>query len=46
MCAQVAVVRTEHEGQAKELLALLEKTDGLVVAGGDGTASEVGLLFL
>jgi len=38
---KVAVVRTEHEGQAKELLALLEKTDGLVVAGGDGTASEV-----
>ena len=38
---KVAIVRTEHEGQAKELMAIMDKTDGVVVAGGDGTLSEV-----
>ncbi|KAG0719268.1 Acylglycerol kinase, mitochondrial [Chionoecetes opilio] len=38
---KVAVVRTEHEGQARELMAVMEKTSAVVVAGGDGTLAEV-----
>lgn len=38
---KVAVARTEHEGQARDLMAIMEKTSGVVVAGGDGTLAEV-----
>lgn len=38
---KVAVVRTEHEGQARDLMGLMEKTSAVVVAGGDGTLAEV-----
>lgn len=38
---KVAVVRTEHEGQARDLMAIMEKTSAVVVAGGDGTLAEV-----
>ena len=34
-------MRTEHQGQARELMAVMDKTDGVVVAGGDGLLSEV-----
>ncbi|KAA0202453.1 hypothetical protein HAZT_HAZT009231 [Hyalella azteca] len=37
---KVAIVRTEHQGQARDLMAIMEKTDGVVLAGGDGTLSE------
>ncbi|XP_048463604.1 acylglycerol kinase, mitochondrial isoform X2 [Rhincodon typus] len=33
--------RTDYEGQAKKLLELMEDTDMIVVAGGDGTLQEV-----
>ncbi|KAF2360671.1 Diacylglycerol kinase catalytic domain [Trinorchestia longiramus] len=42
---KVAVVRTEHQGQARDLMAIMEKTDGVVLAGGDGTLSEVSCLL-
>lgn len=38
---KVAVVRTEHEGQARDLMGVMEKTSAVVVAGGDGTLAEV-----
>ncbi|XP_006861315.1 PREDICTED: acylglycerol kinase, mitochondrial [Chrysochloris asiatica] len=37
----VTVVKTDYEGQAKKLLELLEHTDVVIVAGGDGTLQEV-----
>lgn len=37
----VNVVKTESEGHAKNLINDLSSTDALVVAGGDGTLSEV-----
>ncbi|XP_062914070.1 acylglycerol kinase, mitochondrial isoform X1 [Mobula hypostoma] len=37
----VTVVKTDYEGQAKKLLELMEDTDIIVVAGGDGTLQEV-----
>ncbi|XP_059834095.1 acylglycerol kinase, mitochondrial isoform X2 [Hypanus sabinus] len=37
----VTVVKTDYEGQAKKLLELMEDTDMIVVAGGDGTLQEV-----
>ncbi|XP_078272602.1 acylglycerol kinase, mitochondrial [Rhinoraja longicauda] len=37
----VTVVKTDHEGQAKKLLELMEETDMIIVAGGDGTLQEV-----
>ncbi|KAJ8782897.1 hypothetical protein J1605_009505 [Eschrichtius robustus] len=37
----VTIVKTDYEGQAKKLLELLENTDVIVVAGGDGTLQEV-----
>lgn len=43
---KVAVVRTEHEGQARDLMALMEKTSAVVVAGGDGTLAEVCIYLL
>lgn len=35
------VFQTDYEGQAKKLLELMENTDVIVVAGGDGTLQEV-----
>lgn len=37
----VDVVQTESEGHAKKLMEELKSTDAIVVAGGDGTLSEV-----
>ncbi|XP_017779933.1 PREDICTED: acylglycerol kinase, mitochondrial [Nicrophorus vespilloides] len=37
----VDVVQTESEGHAKELVQNLQNTDAVIVAGGDGTLSEV-----
>ncbi|XP_077325381.1 acylglycerol kinase, mitochondrial [Lithobates pipiens] len=37
----VTIVKTDYEGQAKKLLELLENTDLIIVAGGDGTLQEV-----
>lgn len=34
--------QTDYEGQAKKLLELMENTDVIIVAGGDGTLQEVG----
>lgn len=33
--------QTDYEGQAKKLIELMEETDILIVAGGDGTLQEV-----
>lgn len=38
---EVKVVKTDYEGQAKKLMELMEQTDMLIVAGGDGTVQEV-----
>ena len=40
---ELHVVRTEHEGQAKAYMNVIDNNivDGIVVAGGDGTLSEV-----
>ena len=35
------MVKTEEEGEAKELVAAADDTDAIVVAGGDGTVSEI-----
>lgn len=37
----VTIVKTDYEGQAKKLIELMEQTDMLIVAGGDGTLQEV-----
>ncbi|XP_058153474.1 acylglycerol kinase, mitochondrial isoform X3 [Dasypus novemcinctus] len=37
----VTIVKTDYEGQAKKLLELMESTDVIIVAGGDGTLQEV-----
>ncbi|XP_028929325.1 acylglycerol kinase, mitochondrial isoform X1 [Ornithorhynchus anatinus] len=37
----VTVVKTDYEGQAKKLLELMETTDMIIVAGGDGTLQEI-----
>uniref|UniRef100_A0A8C8YUS6 Acylglycerol kinase, mitochondrial n=1 Tax=Prolemur simus TaxID=1328070 RepID=A0A8C8YUS6_PROSS len=37
----VTVIKTDYEGQAKKLLELMESTDVIIVAGGDGTLQEV-----
>nr|KAF6417784.1 acylglycerol kinase [Rousettus aegyptiacus] len=37
----VTVVKTDYEGQAKKLLELMDGTDVIIVAGGDGTLQEV-----
>ncbi|XP_019959199.1 acylglycerol kinase, mitochondrial [Paralichthys olivaceus] len=38
---EVTVVKTDFEGQAKKMIELMEHTDMLIVAGGDGTLQEV-----
>jgi len=38
---KIAIVRTEHEGQARDLMQVMEKTQAVIVGGGDGTLSEV-----
>lgn len=38
---KVATVRTENEGQARDLMEIMENTNAVVVAGGDGTLGEV-----
>ncbi|KAJ8249644.1 hypothetical protein COCON_G00228600 [Conger conger] len=38
---EVKIVKTDFEGQAKKLMELMEQTDMLIVAGGDGTLQEV-----
>ncbi|KAL2093748.1 hypothetical protein ACEWY4_011060 [Coilia grayii] len=38
---EVKIVKTDYEGQAKKLMELMEHTDMLIVAGGDGTLQEV-----
>ncbi|KAG7163196.1 Acylglycerol kinase-like [Homarus americanus] len=37
---KVATVKTEHEGQARDLMEIMENTSAVVVAGGDGTLGE------
>lgn len=39
------LLQTDYEGQAKKLMELMENTDMLIVAGGDGTLQEVTLLL-
>uniref|UniRef100_A0A8C8RFM3 Acylglycerol kinase, mitochondrial n=1 Tax=Pelusios castaneus TaxID=367368 RepID=A0A8C8RFM3_9SAUR len=36
----ITVVKTDYEGQAKKLLELMENTDLIIIAGGDGTVQE------
>lgn len=38
---EITIVKTDYEGQAKKLIDLMEQTDMLIVAGGDGTLQEV-----
>lgn len=38
---EVTVLKTEYEGQAKKYIEILDDTDAIIVAGGDGTLSEV-----
>ncbi|XP_060932441.1 acylglycerol kinase, mitochondrial [Limanda limanda] len=38
---EVTIVKTDYEGQAKKMIELMEDTDMLIVAGGDGTLQEV-----
>lgn len=40
-CCPFFPLQTDYEGQAKKLMELMEHTDILVVAGGDGTLQEV-----
>ena len=37
---KVSVIRTEGEGQAKELLEVVNDCDAVLIAGGDGTLME------
>lgn len=34
-------LQTDYEGQAKKLMELMENTDLIIIAGGDGTVQEV-----
>lgn len=38
---EVKIVKTDYEGQAKKLMELMDQTDMLIIAGGDGTLQEV-----
>jgi len=37
---KVSTIRTEAQGQAKEIMEVMEKSDAVLVAGGDGTLME------
>uniref|UniRef100_A0A673MV70 Acylglycerol kinase, mitochondrial n=1 Tax=Sinocyclocheilus rhinocerous TaxID=307959 RepID=A0A673MV70_9TELE len=37
---EVKIVKTDYEGQAKKLMELMDQTDMLIIAGGDGTLQE------
>ena len=39
-CHQVSLIRTEAEGQARDIMEVMDNTDAVLVAGGDGTVSE------
>lgn len=43
---KVALVKTEHEDQAKQIMDVIDNTSAVVVAGGDGTLSEVSCFSL
>ena len=38
---KVGIIKTEKEGQAKDIMEIMDNTDAVLVAGGDGTAAEV-----
>ncbi|CAG0889483.1 unnamed protein product, partial [Darwinula stevensoni] len=38
---RVSLIRTEAEGQARDIMEVMDNTDAILVAGGDGTVSEV-----
>jgi len=38
--------QTEYEGQAKKFMEVIDPTDAIVVAGGDGTVSEVVIFMI
>lgn len=38
---EIKIVKTDYEGQAKKLMELMDQTDMLIIAGGDGTLQEV-----
>ncbi|XP_061677395.1 acylglycerol kinase, mitochondrial [Syngnathoides biaculeatus] len=38
---EITIVKTDYEGQSKKMMDLMEHTDMLIVAGGDGTLQEV-----
>ncbi|XP_059191172.1 acylglycerol kinase, mitochondrial [Centropristis striata] len=38
---EITIVKTDYEGQAKKMMEVIEQTDMLIVAGGDGTLQEV-----
>lgn len=40
------VLQTEYEGQAKKYMEVLNETDAILVAGGNGTLSEVRVLLI
>lgn len=40
ICCSI-LLQTDYEGQAKKLMELMEQTDMLIIAGGDGTLQEV-----
>ncbi|KAA0714973.1 Acylglycerol kinase, mitochondrial [Triplophysa tibetana] len=37
---EIKIVKTDYEGQAKKLMELMDQTDILIIAGGDGTLQE------
>lgn len=39
-------LQTDYEGQAKKLMELMENTDLIIIAGGDGTVQEVWCSFV
>ncbi|KAF0295366.1 Acylglycerol kinase, mitochondrial [Amphibalanus amphitrite] len=38
---KVGIIKTEKEGQAKDIMEIMDNTDAVIVAGGDGTVAEV-----
>lgn len=37
---RVSLIQTEKEGQAKDLMEIMDNTDAVVIAGGNGTVHE------